>query len=89
MQPSCPLAAESDGSLEVHGQMWPYQQANAEVSRLPFSRAATAAANGDWIPARLLCAREHDRHGLNWALGLWEAIGDAVEDARRLEMAPR
>lgn len=79
------LAAESDGTLEAQGQMWSYQQANAEIGRLPYSIAATAAANGDWIPARLLCAREHDLHGLDCALELWDAIANEVEDARSMD----
>lgn len=83
------LAAEAEDTLRIHGGMWPFQQANASASRLPFSRAATAAANGDWMLARLLCAQEHDRHGLDWALELWQEIGAAVDDAHALDPPAR
>jgi hypothetical protein len=79
------LAAQADGAPLVHGGMGPYQQANACASQLPFSKAATATANGDWTPARELCAREHDVHGIEWALELWDEINEAIEDARGLD----
>ena len=83
------LAAQVDGTLERHDSMWVYRQAGDCARELPFSIVATAAANGDWIPARLLCAREQDLHGLDWALDLWDAICEAVDEEHAMEPPSR
>lgn len=77
-------AAEADGTLAKMGAGWCHQQAAAEISRLPFSVAATAMANGDPEPARELCRREQAIHGRAWAVELWRTIEEAVAEARSL-----
>lgn len=46
--------------------------------RTPWAIAATAAARGDWEPAKELCRRERDRHGEEWARGAMRSIQEAV-----------
>jgi hypothetical protein len=77
-------AAEADGTLETMGHIWCYQQAGAEISRIPFSVAATAMANGDPEPAKQLCRREQERHGRQWAVELWKEIERVVAEAHEL-----
>lgn len=77
-------AAEADGTLETMGHGWCYQRAAAEIGKLPFSVAATAAANGDWEPAKALCRGERAKNGQQMAMELWRAIQEAVADAHAL-----
>jgi hypothetical protein len=75
-------AAEADGipidSMQVH------RQAAGMADKLPFSVAATAAANGNWEPAKDLCRAERAKRGQANAMVLWEAIQEAVAEAHAL-----
>jgi hypothetical protein len=74
-------AAEADGCVDNHTLTRIAQQANAEASELPFSRAATALANGNQEPAKELCRREMAIHGRAWAVELWHALQEAAAEA--------
>lgn len=78
-------AAIADGTVETMGHGWCYQQASAEISRLPFSVVATAMANGDPEPAKALCRRELAKNGKELAMDLWRAIEEAVKEAHALD----
>ncbi len=57
------------------------QAATVEGYNTAFALAATALANGDDRPAKELCRREMAAHGKQWALELWAAIREAVDES--------
>ncbi len=74
--------AERYAILAVEGmdETQAMQLASLSGYNTAFSLAATAAANGDWEPAKELCRRERSVHGQDWAMELWREIERVVKE---------
>lgn len=55
-------------------------EASESAHKTPFAVAATAAARGDWEPAKALCRGERSRRGESAGRELMRAIQDAVRE---------
>jgi hypothetical protein len=69
--------------IEVEGNsgdlMSPAREAADYAYKTRFGIVATAAANGDWEPARAWCAEIEKRFGSGAAIGLMRDIREAIE----------
>lgn len=85
MDPEC--YRERRCIMEIDGEAEPLlasREASDAAYRTRMSRVGTAAANGDWEPARQWCAEVAARFGQDMADGLIGDIDAAIAEKRKL-----
>lgn len=79
------IMLEGQGPEETFATMEPYRTAGDAAYQTRFAVVASAAANGDWEPAREWCRQERDRFGDDLARELMRDIQRTVEDEKKLK----